>query len=122
MSQSTVFKNFKRSQDTPNLLPYKIFIAYFLKPMRPNWEDETKLTPISVIFLNRQKANIESHLLLCTFSSLDGVSLLKQNAYKLSRQVTFNPRVPSKYSIQFLWKAHGKRQSRFSIYCKKTRI
>ena len=65
--------------------------------MRLHPEDELKITPIAVIDVNKEKADQASHLLICTFSSLQAISLIKQNAKKIPRTVRFNARVPIEY-------------------------
>ena len=66
--------------------------------MNISWEDRAKMTLVSVIDLNRNKPDFESHLLLCSFSSIEGISLVKRYAPKLPRGVSFNLRVPTPYS------------------------
>ena len=65
--------------------------------MRLHTEDEQKITPITVIDVNREKEDQASHLLICTFSSIQAISLLKQNARKIPRTIKFNTRVPMEY-------------------------
>ena len=84
-----VFKNLKRTQATANLLPSKVFEDYVLKPMNLNWEEQAMMTPVSVIDLNRNKPNFESHLLLCSYSPLEGISLTRRHSKKLPRSVSF---------------------------------
>ena len=78
-----------------NLHPLKVFEEYILQPMNISWEDRATMTPVSVINLNRNKPNFESHLLLHSFSSIEGISLVKRHAPKLSRGVSFNLCVPT---------------------------
>ena len=92
-----VFKNLRKNPNTANLHPRQIFIDNILTPMRLNPEDEQKITPITVIDVNKEKPDQSSHLLICTFSSIQAISLLKQNARKIPRAVRFNTRVPTHY-------------------------
>ena len=66
--------------------------------MNINTEDEAKITPISVFDANKGKDNANTHFLICTFSSLQAISLIKQNAKKIPKQVRFCPRVPLQYT------------------------
>ena len=65
--------------------------------MHLHHDDEMKITPISAIDINREKPEQLNHLLICTFSSIQAITLLKLNARKLSRAVKFNARVPPEY-------------------------
>ena len=78
--------------------PREIFIANILTPMNLNTEDEAKITPISVFDANKGKDTANTHFLICTFSSLQAISLIKQNAKKIPKQVRFCPRVPLQYT------------------------
>ena len=88
-------KTSEKNPNTANLHPRQIFIDNILAPMRLNPEDEQKVTPITVIDVNKEKPDQSSHLLICTFSSIQAISLLKQNARKIPRAVKFNTRVPT---------------------------
>ena len=66
--------------------------------MNPNWEDKGLMTPLAVIDLNRSKPSFNSHLLLCTFGSMESISLIKRYAKGIPRGVTFNLSVPTPYS------------------------
>ena len=44
--------------------------------------DEAKAFPLSVFDANKGKEGATNHLLICTFSSLDAISIIKQNAKK----------------------------------------
>ena len=78
--------------------PREVFIANILEPMNLNTEDEAKITPISVFDANKGKDTANTHFLICTFSSLQAISLIKQNAKKIPKQVRFCPRVPLQYT------------------------
>jgi len=78
--------------------PREIFINNILNPMSLNTEDEAKITPISVFDANKGKDNASTHFLICTFSSVQAISLIKQNAKKIPKQVRFCPRVPLQYT------------------------
>ena len=78
--------------------PRDIFISNILEPMSLNTEDEAKITPISVFDANKGKDNANTHFLICTFSSVQAISLIKQNAKKIPKQVRFCPRVPLQYT------------------------
>ena len=78
--------------------PREIFINNILEPMNLNTEDEAKITPISVFDANKGKDNANTHFLICTFSSVQAISLIKQNAKKIPKQVRFCPRVPLQYT------------------------
>merc|ERR1711954_385617 len=80
-----------------NMHPRKIFIANILMP-NLNTEDKAKITPISVFDANKGKDTANTHFLICTFSSLQATSLIKQNAKKIPKQVRFCPRVPLQYT------------------------
>ena len=47
--------------------------------MNLDHEDEQKLTPISAIDINKDKPAQTAHLLICTFASMEAITLLKQN-------------------------------------------
>ena len=66
--------------------------------MALNTEDESKATPTSVFDANKGKEAANNHLLICTFSSLDAISIIKQNAKKIPKQVKFCARVPLQYT------------------------
>merc|ERR1711942_561383 len=55
-------------------------------------------TPISVFNANKGKDTANTHFLICTFSSLQAISLFKQNAKKIPKQVRFCPKVPLQYT------------------------
>ena len=93
-----VFKNLKKTPNTMNMHPREIFISNILSPMGLNTEDEAKTTPIAVFDANKGKDAANNHFLICTFSSLDAISLIKQNARKIPKQVRFCPRVPLQYT------------------------
>merc|ERR1712081_137162 len=92
-----VFKNLRKPPHTSNMRPREIFINNILNPMNINPEDEAKITPISVFDANKGKDNANTHFLICTFSSPQAISLIKQNAKKILKQVRFCPRVPLQY-------------------------
>ena len=92
-----VFKNLRKTPNTTNMHPREIFIANILTPMNLNTEDEAKVTPISVFDANKGKDTANTHFLICTFSSLQAISLIKQNTKKIPKQVRFCPRVPLQY-------------------------
>ena len=93
-----VFKNLKKTPNTMSMHPREIFISNILSPMSLNTEDEAKTTPIAVFDANKGKEAANNHFLICTFSSLDAISIIKQNARKIPRQVRFCPRVPLQYT------------------------
>ena len=97
-AQKLVFKNLKKTPESTNLHPREIFEKFILQPMNANWEDKAMMIPIAVVDLNRSKPDYNSHLLLCTFGSLEGISLIKRNASRIPRGVTFNLSVPTPYS------------------------
>ena len=66
--------------------------------MALNRDDEAKASPTAVFDANKGKEAVNNHLLICTFSSLDAISIIKQNARKIPRQVKFCPRVPFQYT------------------------
>ena len=66
--------------------------------MNVHWEDKAMMTPTSVIDLNLSKPSFNSHLLLCSFGSIEGITLMKRHASKIPRGVSFNLRVPTPYS------------------------
>ena len=88
-----VFKNLRKTPNTTNMHPREVFIANILEPMNLNTEDKAKITPISVFDANKGKDTTNTHFLICTFSSLQAISLIKQNAKKIPKQVMFCPRV-----------------------------
>ena len=67
-AQKLVFKNLRRTPATANLNPSKVFEEY--------------------IDLNRTKPSFNSHLLLCSFGSIEGITLIKRHAPKLPRGVS----------------------------------
>merc|ERR1711954_141711 len=69
-----------------------------LAPMNLNTEDKAKITPISVFDANKGKDTANTHLFICTFSSRQAISLIKQNAKKIPKQVRFFPKVPLQYT------------------------
>merc|ERR1712081_149630 len=73
-------------------------MANILAPMNLNTEDKAKITPISVFDANKGKDTAKTHLLICTFSSHQAISLIKQNAKKIPKQVRFCPKVPVLYT------------------------
>merc|ERR1711954_600725 len=93
-----VFKNLGKKTHTSNMHPREIFISNILNPMSLNTEDEAKITPISVFDANKGKDNASTHFLICTFSSVQAISLIKQIAKKIPKQVRFCPRVPLQYT------------------------
>merc|ERR1712081_40913 len=93
-----VFKNLRKTPNTTNMHPREVFIANILEPMNLNTEDEAKITPISVFDANKGKDTANTHLLICPFSSLQAISLIKQNAKKIPKQVRFCPKVPLQYT------------------------
>merc|ERR1711954_174059 len=93
-----VFKNLEKKPHTSNMHPREIFINNILNPMSLNREDKAKITPISVFDANKGKDNASTHFLICTFSSVQAISLIKQNAKKIPKQVRFCPRVPLQYT------------------------
>ena len=97
-SNQLVFKNLKKTPITTNMHPKDIFTSNILSPMGLNTEDESKATPISVFDANKGKEAANNHLLICTFSSLDAISIIKQNAKKIPKQVKFCARVPLQYT------------------------
>merc|ERR1711954_258708 len=98
-----------------------------LAHMNLNTEDEAKITPISVFYANKGKDTTNTPFLICTFSSLQAISLIKQNAKKLPKQVRFCPRVPLQYKAtlnEFL-KTQGQirlRRDKDGISLAKTKI
>merc|ERR1711942_147110 len=93
-----VFKNLEKTSHTLNLHPRQIFINHILGPMNINPEDEAKITPISVFDANKGKESANTHFLICTFSSVQAISIIKQNTKKIPKQVRFCPRVPLQYT------------------------
>ena len=92
-----VFKNLRKNPATINQHPWTTFQEGILNPLNLSHEDQQKLTPIAVININKEKPTQNHHLLICTFSSIEAISLLKQNAKHLPRAIKFNPRVPHQY-------------------------
>ena len=97
-SNQLVFKNLKKTSNTMNMHPRQIFISSILTPMTLNTEDEAKATPIAVFDANKGKEAASNHMLICTFASLDTISIIKQNAKKIPKQVKFCARVPLQYT------------------------
>merc|ERR1711954_102456 len=97
-SNQLVFKNLKKTTNTTNMHPRDIFISNILSPMALNTEDEAKTTPIAIFYANKGKEAANNHFLICTFSSLDAISIIEQNARKIPTQVRFCPRVPLQYT------------------------
>ena len=92
-----MFKNLRKKPATVHQHPRTTFQEGILIPMNLSHKDQQKLTPIAVIDINKEKPTQNHHLLICTFSSLEAISLLKQNARHLPRAIKFNPRVPHQY-------------------------
>merc|ERR1711954_342422 len=100
-----VFKNLRKTPNTTNMPPKKIFIDNILAPMNLNNEDKSKVTPISVFDANKGKDTANTHVLICTFPNRHAISLIKQNAKKIPKPVRFCPKVPPQYTTtlnQFL--------------------
>ena len=76
LANQLVFKNLKKTPNTMNMHPREIFIANILAPMNLNTEDEAKTTPIAVFDANKGKDTANTHFLICTFSSLEAISLI----------------------------------------------
>merc|ERR1711954_377616 len=93
-----VFKNLEKTPHTSNLHPRQIFINHILNPMNINPEDKAKITPISVFDANKGKESANTHFLICTFSSVQAILIIKQNAKRIPKQVRFCPRVPLQYT------------------------
>merc|ERR1711942_555243 len=93
-----VFKNLAKTTHIQELHPRQIFTNHILGPMKLTPEDEAKVTPIAVIDANKAKESANSHFLICTFSSVQAIAIIKQNAKKIPKQVRFCPRVPLKYT------------------------
>jgi len=93
-----VFKNLAKTTHTQNLHPRQIFTHHILGPMNLTPEDEAKITPIAVFDANKAKESANSHFLICTFSSVQAIAIIKQNAKNIPKQVRFCPRVPLKYT------------------------
>merc|ERR1711954_540217 len=93
-----VFKNLRKTSNTTNMHQREIFMANILSPMNLNNEDKTKVTPISVFDANKGKDTANTHVLICTFSSRQAISLIKQNAKKIPKPVRFCPKVPLQYT------------------------
>merc|ERR1711954_470030 len=93
-----VFKNLEKTPHTSNLHPRQIFINHILNPVNINPEDEAKITPISVFDANKGKESANTHFLICTFSSVQAILIIKQNAKRIPKQVRFCPRVPLQYT------------------------
>ena len=75
-----------------------IFTSIILTPMNLNNEDKSKASPVFVFDANKGKEGATNHLLICTFSSLDAISIIKQTAKKIPKQVKFCARVPHQYT------------------------
>ena len=100
-----VFKNLRKTSNTTNMHPKKIFIDNILAPMNLNNEDKSKVTPISVFDANKGKDTANTHILICTFPNRHAISLIKQNAKNIPKPVRFCPKVPPQYTTtlnQFL--------------------
>ena len=93
-----VFKNLAKTIHTKEMHPRQIFTNHILEPMKLTPEDEAKVTPIAVIDANKAKESANSHFLICTFSSIQAIALIKQNAKNIPKQVRFCPKVPLKYT------------------------
>merc|ERR1711954_156522 len=93
-----VFKNLAKTIHTKELHPRQIFTNHILGPMKLTPEDEAKVTPIAVIDANKAKESANSHFLICTFSSIQAIAIIKQNAKNIPKQVRFCPKVPLKYT------------------------
>merc|ERR1711954_609775 len=57
-----------------------------------------KITPTLVFDANKGKDTANTHVLICTFSSLQAISLIKQNAKKIPKQVRLCPKIPLQYT------------------------
>ena len=100
-----VFKNLRKTSNTTNMHPKKIFIDNILAPMNLNNEDKSKVIPISVFDANKGKDTANTHILICTFPNRHAISLIKQNAKNIPKPVRFCPKVPPQYTTtlnQFL--------------------
>merc|ERR1711954_401028 len=100
-----VFKNLRKTPNTTNMHPKKIFIDNILAPMNLNNEDKSKVIPISVFDANKGKDTANTHILICTFPNRHAISLIKQNAKNIPKPVRFCPKVPLQYTTtlnQFL--------------------
>ena len=75
-AQKLVFKNLKKTPATVDLHPSRIFNEHILQLVRAPWKEKAAMTPTAVIDLNRTKPNSSSHLLLCSFGSPEGISLI----------------------------------------------
>ena len=93
-----VFKNLAKTIHTKEMHPRQIFTNHILGPMKLTPEDEAKVTPIAVIDANKAKESANSHFLICTFSSIQAIAIIKQNAKNIPKQVRFCPKVPLKYT------------------------
>merc|ERR1711954_449858 len=93
-----VFKNLRKTSNTTNMHPKKIFIDNILAPMNLNDEDKSKVTPISVFDANKGKDTANTHVLICTFPNRHAISLIKQNAKNIPKPVRFCPKVPPQYT------------------------
>merc|ERR1712081_98638 len=82
-----VFKNLRKTSNTTNMHPKKIFIENILAPMNLNNEDKSKVTPISVFDANKGKDTANTHVLICTFPNRHAISLIKQNAKNIPKPV-----------------------------------
>ena len=78
-----------------------------------------KLTPTSVVDLNSNKPQVNSHLLLCTFDSPETILLLEQNSAKLPEHMNYNPKVPPEYTTQL--KDFIKQQKQLKLLKNKNR-
>ena len=93
-----VFKNLRKTPNTTNMHPKKIFIDNILAPMNLNNEDKSKVIPISVFDANKGKDTANTHILICTFPNRHAISLIKQNAKNIPKPVRFCPKVPLQYT------------------------
>merc|ERR1711954_222373 len=57
-----------------------------------------KITPTLVFDANKGKDTANTHVLICTFSSRQAISIIKQNAKKIPKQVRLCPKVPPQYT------------------------
>merc|ERR1711954_23674 len=72
-----VFKNLAKTTHTQELHPRQIFTNHILGPMKLTPEDEAKVTPIAVFDANKAKESANSHFLICTFSSIQAIAIIK---------------------------------------------
>merc|ERR1712082_454388 len=113
-----VFKNLRKTPNTTNMHPKKIFIDNILAPMNLNNEDKSKVIPISVFDANKGKDTANTHILICTFPNRHAISLIKQNAKNIPKPVRFCPKVPPQYTTtlnQFL-KTQGQNLTGLGIF------